>query len=235
MNKTISPFAILMMITWGLFSACQKEEKVEIPKNFPVELSAERWEVRANTRLFTDNAEIMDPAQVQAYVDREGLEELFEGSDELLEELPIIHFESENLGRFTTTADQRHFKMERKGTRFIFYSLDHYAVNPMAPPSDHSLGYFHNMLRYSDALSQPNAQGERQTRTVWVGHGNFKVLKMSALAYVLKAQQDAADPGSLWQGAGVLPNEFDEKSIKYLKVGDTLAVKEYAIIYSLVN
>lgn len=235
MNKIKTQFLVLLMVMLALFSACQKEEKVEIPKNFPVQLSAERWGLRVKTRLFSDNAEILDPAKVQAFVEQEGLEDLFEGSDELIEELPMIHFESEHTGLFRTDSEQRHFKMERKGTRFIFYSLDHYALNPMAPPSDHSLGYFHSMLRYSDALSQPNSQGERQTRTVWVGHGNFKVLKMSAFAYVLKVRQDAAETGNWWRGASVLPNEFDEKSIKHLQAGDTLAVKEYAIIYSLVN
>ena len=240
MVKTFTPPIILLFTSIiFLFAACKKEEKIEIPEEFPVNLNAERWEVRANTRLFSNNTEIKDQSVVQSFENRHGLTELFEVQFSDSQGVSSIRFDSESRVHFflptSTYPISFPFDLQRKGNRFQFYSIQPYLINPLAPPSAESLGYFHSMIKYSDGLGQPNQIGERSTRNVWVGHGNFKVLKLSAFSYVLTTRSGSIPNLSTWQGKGVLINEFDTKSIKHLKMSDTLAVKEYSIIYSLEN
>ncbi len=217
-----------------LFSACKKEEKVEIPKEFPVDLLAERWELRADTRLFSNNSEIKDKSVIQAFAEKEAMEELFETPFQQGGQEAGLRFESELQARFHHGENQGMlFDIERKGTRFLFFSRDSYLVNPQSPPTDNSLGYFHSMLEYTDKLGGILMDGMRPTREVRVAHGNYKVLKVSAFAYVLNSYSGiAADLGVVHQ-KGLLFNEFDDEVIKYLKLTDTLAVREYSIIYSL--
>lgn len=241
MDKTSTlPIIVLLTFITLLFAACKKEEKIEIPEEFPVTLHEERWEVSTETKLFTNNTEIKDRSTIQSFEQRHGLQELFELPFSDSQSISSIKFDSETRVQFfsgSTFAMHYSFDLNRKGTRFQFYSTQPYLINPLAPPSATSLGYFHSMIKYSDGLGQPNSSGERSTRNVWIGHGNFKVLKLSAFAYVLSLQS-TGNPGQepwQWQGKGVIFNEFDTKSIKHLKQSDTLAVKEYSIIYSLEN
>lgn len=215
-------------------NACKKEEKVEIPKEFPVHLDAERLEVRAETRLFSNNSEIKDKAVIQGFEEREALNELLEVPFQQQGQEDGLRFDSELVARFLESEDEENlFDIERKGTRFLFFSRNTYLVNPQAAPEAGSLGYFHGMLEYSDKLGEPTFGGMRPTREVRVAHGNYKVLKVSAMAYVLKLAGANGTDLAVFVSKGNLFNEFNDNVIKHLKQNDTLAVKEYSIIYSL--
>lgn len=221
-----------------LISACKKEEKVEIPKEFPVNLMAERWELRADTRLFSNNSEIKDKAVIQAFEEREAMQDLFENPFQQSGQEEGLRFESELVARFHAGGDDAQsgeniYDIQRKGTRFLFLSRTTYLVNPQAAPGSNSLGFFHGMLEYTDKLGEPTFGGMRSTREVRVAHGNYKVLKASAFAYVLKHTSSSGTELAVFQQKGLLYNEFNDNVTKYLKQGDTLAVKEYSIIYSL--
>lgn len=223
---------VLWLALIGLFVACKKEDQVEIPKDFPVTLVAERWEPRSETRLFSDNREIKDAAVIRSFEERVGLLDRVESTTDLLGGESGLRFASELTAAFyTTLEDGANFDVVRKGTRFLFYAQETHRVNPSAPPSVDSLGFLRTMLSYTDALSTPATDGTRQTREVRVAHGNYKVLKLSAIAYELRRHSE--NDGSetvLFAGGGVLFNEFDADVAKFLGPADTLAVKEYSLI-----
>ncbi|HLW49934.1 MAG TPA: hypothetical protein VKZ78_03105, partial [Sphingobacteriaceae bacterium] len=182
----------------------------------------------------SNNSEIKDQAVIQAFEERESLEDLFEKPFQQLEQEEGLRFESELEARFHAgDAVGELYDIQRKGTRFLFLSRSTYLINPQLPPSLNSLGFFLGMLEYTDRLGEPNAGGMRTTREVRVAHGNYKVLKASAFAYVLKH----SDPNGAGEEAlnlkGLEYNEFNANVIKHLRQNDTLAVKEYSIIYSL--
>jgi hypothetical protein len=233
----------------GASFACKKADNIEIPEEFPVDLLAERWEVKKETRLFTNNREVTDANVIRAYAERQGLEDWVEAPDNgLLGNSVGVKFASEDLAAFHSGNDPgTSFDVERKGNRFLFFSKSNYGVNPSATPTFEELGYLHTMLKYSDKLGTPGFGGVRQTREVRVGHGNYKVIKISAFAFAYKRQAGvpggaAADTGaeqvdfpnsSLFERAGVFLNEFDPRVRQFLGPNDTLAVKEYAIICTL--
>ena len=223
---------IFVLPAFLLVSACKKEDKVEIPKEFPVHLDAERLEVRAETRLFSNNSEIKDKAVIQGFEEREVLNELLEIPFQQQGQDDGLRFDSELVARFHEDEGNL-YDIERKGTRFLFYSRNTYLVNPQAAPEAGSLGYFHGMLEYSDKLGEPTFGGMRPTREVRVAHGNYKVLKVSAMAYVLKLADTNGEGHAIFVNKGVNFNEFNDNVIKHLKQNDTLAVKEYSLIYSL--
>lgn len=236
MDKLFTRFTYLLVFVFLSFSACNKEEKVEIPEDFPVILHAERWEQRGETRLFSDNSEIKDANLIQAYEERAALKELFEIPFVQSEERSGLHFESESVARFYPgTVSGQVFDINRKGTRFLFQAWDPYWINPLAPPTSNSLGYFHAMMKFKEPLGTVNSSGDRPAHAVWVAHGNFKVLKLSAFAYALSSASTAQNDEGPVKNRGVLYNEFDPVAAKYLKATDTLIVKEYSIIYTLAN
>lgn len=225
---------IFVLPAFLLVSACKKDDKVEIPKEFPVSLLAERWEVRAETRLFSNNSEIKDQAVIQAFEELESLEDLFENPFQSSGQEEGLRFESELVARFHAGDDAGElYDIQRKGTRFLFLSRNTFLVNPQLPPSLNSLGFFLGMLHYTDKLGEPNAGGMRPTREVRVAHGNYKVLKVSAFAYILKYSGPNGADEEFLNLKGLEYNEFNANVIKHLRQNDTLAVKEYSIIYSL--
>src|SRR5690606_17829920 len=117
-------------------------------------------------------------------------------------------------------------------TRFLFLSRNTYLVNPQSPPDANSLGFFHSMLEYTDKLGEPTFGGMRSTREVRVAHGNYKVFKVSAFAYVLRYITAGTDLAVL-QPKGLSFNKLNDNVRKYMRQNDTLAVKEHSIIYSL--
>lgn len=236
MDKFFTRLSYIWVVISILTSACNKEEKVEIPEDFPVILEAERWEQRGDTRLFSGNSEIEDVHLIHAYEEKEALKELFEIPFLQAEKKSGLHFESETVARFDHGATTGQvFDIDRKGTRFLFQARDTYWINPLAPPTANSLGYFHAMLKFKEPLGTANASGDRPAHAVWVAHGNFKVLKLSAFAYVLNSRSVSQDQELPVRNSGVLYNEFDPVAIKYLKSTDTLMVKEYSVIYTLAN
>lgn len=236
MNKGYGFLLSLALI--GSIMSCKKEDKIEIPKEFPVDLVAERWEVREETRLFSDNKEIKDAATIQAFEEDVDLKAWIEDSSALDEGSAGLKFGSELTAYFyPSPGDELPFDVNRKGNRFLFYSRGTYGVDPSVPPSVESMGFLHTMLKYSDALGNPSSQGIRQTREVRVAHGNYKVMKLSAFVYALRrhirSEEDGYGGSSFREHSGVILNEFDVDVIKFLGATDTLAVKEYSIICSL--
>jgi hypothetical protein len=227
---------IFVLSSLALLSACNKEEKVEVPKEFPVLLRAERLEVRAETRLFANNQEIKDKSIIQQFEEKEDLAELFEAAYESNIAQNTLRFDSESQAHFYDGDDTgKKFSLQRKGTRFLFYSLDAITMNPLLPPTNSSLGYYYVMLDYMDTWSGTGNDGLRSSRTVRVAHGNFKVLKVSAFAYAMNLHS-LSDNGSIpVKSRGYFFNEFNPEVVKYLKTNDTLAVKEYSLIYTLGN
>ncbi|HZH55445.1 MAG TPA: hypothetical protein VFD72_07330 [Sphingobacteriaceae bacterium] len=236
MDKYFTRLTYILGLILITFSACNKDDKIEIPKQFPVVLHAERWELRGETRLFSDNSEIKDANVIQAYEARQSVDELFEIPFAQSEEKSALHFESETVARFHIgSASGQVYDIDRKGTRFLFQARNPYWINPSAPPTSNSLGFFHGMLKFKEPLGNANSTGDRPAHAVWVGHGNFKVLKVSAFAYVLSSQSAAQGEGEPVRNQGVIYNEFDPVAVKYLTAADTLLVKEYAVIYTLAN
>lgn len=225
----------LCLVWAGLFWSCKKDEKMEIPKDFPVNLMAERWEVRADTRLFTNGREITDAAVIRAFEENTALGSVIEESTTEDGAEIGLRFESELSASFYFPGGNMLFDVQRKGTRFLFYSQETYGVNPSGQPSVGSLGFLHNMLKYADRLGEAAPlTGLRQTREVRVAHGNYKVLKLSAFAYALRlyVRNEQGDVMRRTAIDGGLLNEFDADVAKFLSASDTLAVKEYSIICS---
>ena len=116
-------FLALMSLT--AFFSCKKEERVEIPSEFPVKLIAERWELRAETRLFTDRKEIKDPEVIRRFEENENLKALFEAAILVPGEESALIFNSELTASFSFTPYFNNlYDVERKGTRFLFFSKD---------------------------------------------------------------------------------------------------------------
>lgn len=230
---------LLVGVLFGTLGACKKTDKIEIPKEFPVDLLAERWEVRTDTRLYTNNKEVSEVPTIRAFEERMGLKQLIENQDfsnTTLQTQFGVKFASENTATFFPQLnDGLSYDIERKGNRFLFYSRESYGVNPASVPNEQGLGYLHNMLRYADKLSSPGGSGLRQTREVRVAHGNYKVIKVSALVFVLKrvSPTETEEPDEEYLKSGVLYNEFDPQVRQFLGSSDTLAVKEYSIICTL--
>lgn len=223
-----------VVLTAAFLYSCKKDNEVEIPKEFPVKLVLERWEIRETTRLFTDKREIQDQSVIQALEQREEINQFAEQSFDLLLGEPGLTFSSELVARFDQNEEEANlFDIDRKGNRFLFYSRDKISVNPAVPPSSNSLGYFYSMLKYQDKLSEPTFQGERQTREVRVAHGNYKVLKSSNFVYILNLNSGSGDLIQRAKLRGLVFNEFTDEAVKFLGPQDTLAVKEYSLIYTL--
>jgi hypothetical protein len=228
-----SVFVLLCAICFAL--ACKKDEKVEIPKEFPVVLKAERFEVRKETRLFTNNQEIKDRGVIQQFEQRHAYFD--QATNNFNEGLGLysLRFDAEQAAHFYEEEPAGvKVSIDRKGTRFLFYTQDVIWISPLNPPSASSLGYFHHLNVYKDQLGVAGPDGLHSTRSIRVAHGNFKVLKLSALAFVLKVKTPEGDLSQIVH-EGIFYNEFDEDVKAYLKAQDTLAVKEYSIIYSLSN
>lgn len=225
---------VAILVTGLFLGSCKKESGLEIPNEFPVTLIPERWEVREQIRLFTDKREVLDQNIIRDFESQENLGQWLENSFSSEFTGKGLIFGSELVAHFgpIRDAESSPYSINRKGNRFLFYSRDAYGINPALPPSANSLGSFHAMLKYSDKLSEPNPQGLRQTREVRVAHGNYKVLKVSAFVYALNSHTSVNGEVAEAKLGGLIFNEFTDEVIKFLSPTDTLAVKEYSIIYS---
>lgn len=229
---------VAILLTGLLLNSCKKENGLEIPNTFPVTLVPERWEIREETRLFTNKSEVLDQNVIRAFEQKEDMNQWLEGAFQSDFDGQGLIFGSELIAHFgqVRDAESSPYDIERKGNRFLFYSRDTYGVNPAGPPHAGSLGAFHAMLKYTTKLGDPNPQGQRQTREVRVAHGNYKVLKVSAFVYALNMHSSQGGDGMTeTKLGGLLFNEFTDEASKFLSLTDTLAIKEYSLIYSRGN
>lgn len=227
----------LIAVIFSLLS-CKKEEGVELPNAFPVSFKAERIEVKGQTRLFANKLEIKDAAVIQAYELQHPWSEEFLTDFEQYTGDFEIKFQSDQRASFKNAHSEVDYDVDRKGTRFLFYGRLPYALNPSAIPDGQSLGYLHSMLEYADKLTNlavPVGDLRFNTREVRVAHGNYKVFKLSTTAYRLHLEADGQDGSGDNFLNGYLYNEFNPTVSKFLGAQDTLAVREYAIIFTLVK
>lgn len=231
-------YLYLSFLTFALIlSACSKKDDVELPSEFPVTFSAERFEIHSDMRLFSDRTEIKDPAILLAFQQQHGWPNHGNLDNELKEF--DIEFQSDDRATFKYNLQEKSYDVQRKGTRFLFYSTIPYALNPASAPTENTIGFLQSMLKYGDKLGTlpiPIEDLKFSTREVKVAHGNYKVFKLSTTAYRIHLQspEDHTSDEDL-ELEGYFHNEFNPEVAKFLGPKDTLAVQEYSIIFTIRN
>jgi len=217
-----------------IWFSCSKEEE-EIPTTFPVQFAAERWELNGKYRLFTNGREILDARIIQQFAQNHPF---LDSISDHLDSIPSQHwirFLSEHNAVFDNNYDQSEqvFELQRKGNRFLFHSvrplyLPQPKIKPFYAPSAEWL-----LMKEIDTLknSVPGAPFPYQTQLVRVAHGNFKVLKVSMLGFVLTLPAEGSNT-SPTKHQNVLFNEYNPEFPKHLGSKDTLLIQEFAVIFT---
>jgi hypothetical protein len=222
-------FLITLLIGW---TACSKED-VDIPKSFPVQFKAERWEQTAPLRLFTNGREITDRRIIEQYLGRHRYLDTLSYKLDSIPGALLIHFLSENNAVFDHqfTPSEQVFDLQRKGNRFIFKatkttSLPQPVLRPFFAPSLEWL-----MMKEVDTLQSFDNTTNYQVHWTRIAHGNFKVLKVPVFGFSIQLGSDNSSDVPI-EHHGLLFNEFNTEFPKLLGKTDTLLIHEFAVIFT---
>lgn len=224
----------IILFTISLFS-CSKKEKVFLPENFPATFYAERIELKNRSKIFTSTGEIKNNSLIEFWEEELNWPNSIEEDFNLTKDSLKFAFTSDSTALLIHKTLPERYVSDRTGTRFVLSSFNHYPIQLTLPPVDNQLGYLYHMLKYKEKIVTVNSSTnniETKTKDIRVAHGNYKVMKIPIIEYVLRTHNEEGNRISL---SGKIFNEFDHNNVKYLRAQDTLIINEHAIIFTLIN